>query len=81
MIWKKLKDEHPQNLSNVLILTPGNKIEKAFWSETENKFYRRCGLVKPLTYKFWCYEEDLVNEILESIGSYEKEQAGDSVQA
>jgi len=66
-IWKKLKDEHPKNLSSVLILTPRNKLEKAFWIEEEHKFYRRIGLVKPITYKFWCYEEDLVNEILQNI--------------
>ena len=67
--WKTLREEHPQNFSNVIVLTKTNKLEKAFWSNEEKKFYVRVGLIRPIQYKRWCYEEDLVETILKEIGN------------
>lgn len=66
-IWKTLREEHPKNFANVIVLTKGNRLEKAFWSNEKKKFYVRVGLVKPIQYKRWCYEKDLVDTALGEI--------------
>ena len=64
--WKTLRDEKPDwRRGRILVLTRGNKIESAWW--IDGKFYSNRGLVKPIYYKRWCYESDLVKEILGNI--------------
>ncbi len=66
-IWKTLREEKPDDRrGRIIVLTRGNKIESAWW--VDGKFYSNRGLVKPICYKRWCYESDLVKEILENIG-------------
>lgn len=65
-IWKTLREEKPDwRCGRILVLTRGNKIESAWWMD--GKFYSNRGLVKPICHKRWCYEKDLVDEILENI--------------
>ena len=66
-IWKTLREEHPKNYEVVFILTKNNKLKEAFWCEEHKKFYPTIGLVKPIIYKRWCAEDDLINEILQNI--------------
>ena len=73
-IWKTIREEEPRKFENVLILTRGNRIVQAFWNPEDRNFYRRIGLVKPISYKRWCYEEDLVNQALEEINNVSKKK-------
>ena len=66
-IWKTLRQEKPSIFANVIVLTRNNKITKAFYNPDDGKFWNRVGLVKPISYKRWCYEEELVKEILNQI--------------
>ena len=66
-IWKTLKERKPEKFSNVLIITRGNRIVQAFYNPEDGKFWRRIGLVKPVAYKRWCYEHELVEQVLQEI--------------
>ena len=66
-IWKTLRQEKPKDYYNLFILTRSNKVIRGFYSSENKKFYRRDGWVKSVVYKRWCYEEDLVANILEEI--------------
>lgn len=66
-IWKTLRQEKPSIFADVIVLTRNNKITKAFYNPDDGKFWNRVGLVKPISYKRWCYEEELVKEILNQI--------------
>ena len=66
-IWKTLKERKPEKFSNVLIITRGNRIVQAFNNPEDGKFWRRIGLVKPVGYKRWCYEHELVEQVLQEI--------------
>ncbi len=66
-IWKTLRQEKPKDYHNLFILTRSNKVIRGFYSSENKKFYRRDGWVKPVIYKRWCYEEDLVANVLEEI--------------
>lgn len=66
-IWKTLRQEKPSRFADVIVLTRNNKITKAFYNPDDGKFWNRVGLVKPISYKRWCYEEELVKEILNQI--------------
>ena len=70
-IWKTLKEEKPNNkFGRILVLTTSGKIAHVWFNEENNKFYSRYGLVKRITnYKRWCYEKDLVNQVLEEINA------------
>lgn len=71
-IWKTLRSEKPKNLETVFVLTRGNKIEKAFWSEENKRFFSAIGLVAPVSYKRWCREEDLIKMALEDLKDEKK---------
>lgn len=65
-VWKTLKEEKPDwRKGTILVLTRGNKIEKAWWND--GKFYSKIGLVRPISYKRWCYEYELVEQILKEL--------------
>lgn len=66
-IWKTLRQEKPERFATVIILTRGNRLVRAFYDPDSKKFYPTIGLVTPLTYKRWCYEEELVKQILNEI--------------
>ena len=67
-IWKTLREEKPDwRCGRILVLTRGNKIESAWWMD--GKFYSNRGLVKPICHKRWCYEEELVNQVLSEINN------------
>lgn len=66
-IWKTLRQEKPDKFDRVIVLTKKNEITKAFYNPEDGKFWNEIGLAKPIQYKRWCYEEDLVKEILDKI--------------
>jgi hypothetical protein len=66
-IWKTLRQEKPKNFHNLFILTKSNRIIRGFYCSEDKNFYRRDGWVKPVKYKRWCYEEDLINQVLMEI--------------
>ena len=66
-IWKTLRQEKPERFADVIILTRGNKITKAFYNPEDGKFWNRIGYVHPIGYKRWCYEYELVQQALNSL--------------
>jgi hypothetical protein len=66
-IWKTLRQEKPERFADVIIITRGNKIAKAFYNPEDGKFWNRIGYVHPITYKRWCYEYELVQQALNSL--------------
>ena len=66
-IWKTLKQEKPKNFYNLFILTRSNRIIRGFYCSEDKNFYCRDGWVKPVKYKRWCYDDELVDNILEEI--------------
>ena len=50
-----------------MILTRGNRITKAFYNSEDGKFWNRIGYVRPISYKRWCYESELVEQALREI--------------
>ena len=68
-IWKTLREEKPNSkFGRILVLTTSGQIAHVWFHEANNKFYSRYGLVKRITnYKRWCYEKDLVKQILKEI--------------
>jgi hypothetical protein len=68
-IWKTLRQEKPKRFADVIILTKGKKIRQAFYSPEDGRFWNRIGLVRPITYKRWCYEHELVQQALNEINN------------
>jgi hypothetical protein len=66
-IWKRLSEKKPEDFASVIVLTRGNCIRLAFYNPEDKKFYNRIGLVKPISYKRWCYDYELVQQALEEI--------------
>jgi len=66
-IWKTLRQEKPRDYHNLFILTRSNKVIRGFYCSENKKFYCRDGWIKPVNYKRWCYDEELVDNILEEI--------------
>lgn len=72
-IWKTLREEKPDcRKGTLLVLTPSGKIVTAWYlderaSGGKGQFWNKYGLVKPIQYKRWCYEHELVKQILEEI--------------
>ena len=67
-VWKTLREEKPDwREGAIFILTRNNKIVPAWYND--GKFWRRVGLVRPITYKRWCYEKDLAQQALNEINS------------
>ena len=71
-VWKTLREEKPDwRQGRIFVLTPGGRILPAWYDEQvfggKGKFWSRNGLVKPITYKRWCYEKDLVEQALKEI--------------
>lgn len=67
MIWKTLREQKPEKFINVIILTKGNKITQGFYNPEDGKFWTRIGWIRPITYKRWCYEHELVEQALQEI--------------
>lgn len=74
-IWKTLREEKPDwRKGHIFVLTPGGRIVSVWYGDErafggKGKFWSRQGLVKPITYKRWCYEKDLVQQALNEIKS------------
>lgn len=67
-IWKTLRDEKPSTRRRIIVLTTSNKIMHSWYNPENGKFYSRYGWVKRITnYKRWCYEDELVKQVLEEI--------------
>lgn len=67
-IWKTLRDEKPSTRRRIIVLTTSNKIMHSRYNLENGKFYSRYGWVKRITnYKRWCYEDELVKQVLEEI--------------
>ena len=75
-IWKTLREEKPEwRNGRIFVLTPGGRIVPAWYGDErvfggKGKFWSRNGLVKPISYKRWCYEKDLVQQALDEINSH-----------
>jgi hypothetical protein len=74
-IWKTLREEKPDwRKGSVIVLTTGGKIVNA-WYVSERaaggngEFWSKNGVVRPIRYKRWCYEKDLVQQVLDEINS------------